>query len=428
MDRSGLNSFLRQTSGSIALSTGILFSMISGAALFALDYTKAAQLQAELQEAADAGALSTARQLPFIRIDKNSEGGAQQTLTSISRSIVDATLSDTGTDLQTSASLVGEDRVRVDVSAKYVGLFDAISRLSGTELSASATAESFGGDNICVVSIDTGRKTPGLAMGGKSRLDGNNCGVYSASPAPDSIVVKNSAYMDASFICSGGGYVGGDRNFSTDVTTDCPQIGDPLENRPPLEPDSSCEGNRLEFTSGTHTLNPGTYCNGLKISGTANVSLNPGEYVFTNGPLIVSDNARFRGKRVGLFFHDRKSFFEFRDNADINIEAPIAGPMAGVVLGTRKLCGKSTKCNATRHFLITSSRVRSLLGTVHIPLDEITIDTTMPVSSESAFTIIVVGNMFLKQSPTLVLNTNYDATDVPVPIGFAGTASARIVN
>lgn len=423
-----LSRFFRRTNGSIALSTGLLLSVFGVAGLYAMDYSKASQIRADLQSAADSAALASARQLPFILVDRQSPGTSNQTLTAISKGMVDTILKDSGITSETDAILVKDSRVRVDVTAKYNGIFGQLTGLDATPLSASATAESYGGDNICVVSIDTGKHTPGLEIHDSAHLDGRNCGVYSASSEPDSILATGSGYIDASFICSAGGYVGDEGNFSTGVTTDCPQIGDPLQDREPIEPDHVCEGDNLVLTSGAHTLNPGTYCNGLTIGGTADVWLNPGEYVFTKGPLIVSETARFRGTRVGLFFDDKKSHFEFRDDAEIDIAAPVDGAMAGVVLGTRKLCAESTKCKAVRPFVITSSQVRSLLGTVHIPLDEITIDTTMPVSSEAAFTIIVVGNMFLRQSPTLVLNTNYDATDVPVPAGFAGASSARIVN
>lgn len=424
---SWLEKFVRSTSGSIALKSGLLFATMTGGSLFAVDFYQATRANAAVQAAADAGAIASARQLPFILVDQSSGQQSSRSLTAIASGIVEDSLKAFDLDHNASAKIVEGSQVRVDVKAEYKSLFSHFTGVEKMGLSATATAESFGGDNICVVSIDTSKKRPGIEVLDNAKLLGENCGIYSNSGEQDSITAGGSAYIEASFLCSAGGYVGKDRNFSTGVTTDCPQVGDLLSDRPPLEPSGTCKATNLILEGGNHHLEAGTYCGGVTIRGTADVSLASGEYVFTKGPLIVEGDSRLRGTEVGLFFDDQKSFFEFKDRAEINIGAPLSGAMAGMLIGSRKLCGESTKCESVRRFSITSSRVTSLLGTLYIPLDEISIDTTMPVSSEAAFTIIVVGNMFLKQSPTLVLNTNYDATDVPVPAGFTGPQQIRIV-
>jgi len=71
--------------------------------------------------------------------------------------------------------------------------------------------------------------------------------------------------------------------------------------------------------------------------------------------------------------------------------------------------------------------VKRLLGTLHLPSDIVEVNTSRPISSEAAFTIVVTGKLVMQTSPTLVLNTDYAATNVPVPKGFTSTASARIV-
>ena len=49
-----------------------------------------------------------------------------------------------------------------------------------------------------------------------------------------------------------------------------------------------------------------------------------------------------------------------------------------------------------------------------------------PVADSSAYTAIVVGRMWLRKGPTLVLNSDYAATDVPVPAGLGGTKTSLV--
>ncbi|PLX35810.1 MAG: hypothetical protein C0606_17060 [Hyphomicrobiales bacterium] len=63
------------------------------------------------------------------------------------------------------------------------------------------------------------------------------------------------------------------------------------------------------------------------------------------------------------------------------------------------------------------------LGTIYLPKGVLIIDATNTVADQSAYTAIVAERLELQSSPNLVLNTNYGATDVPVPpgVGPVGT-------
>jgi hypothetical protein len=52
------------------------------------------------------------------------------------------------------------------------------------------------------------------------------------------------------------------------------------------------------------------------------------------------------------------------------------------------------------------------------------VDGTQPVADQSAYTAIVTRRVELTQSPNLVINSSYDATDVPVPNGI-GPATGK---
>lgn len=425
--------FVLDRCGSVAAISALLLPAIAGVTLFGVDHMRASQQIAAMQRAADAAALASARQLAFVLADEEKDA----TLTAIAASLVGITLRDDYADLSTVAELIDEDQVRVGVTARYGSLFGEMGAFGENPFTVQATARSFGGQNVCFIALGANDDDPGIEMANSAKLIGGDCEVYSNSDRPDSISVTGSARIDAPFICSAGGYSGSASNFATPPATDCPRIEDPLASRTPPPFDETCDHDDLTLDGGSHTLEPGIYCGKTDIRGGADVWLNEGVYVFREGELHVHDTGKLAGKNVGLYFDDEKAFFRFMDEGEIDLSAPVTGPMAGILMASRTICGDDDdddgaggRCFSGRKFSITSSNVRSLIGTIHLPTDEVTVDTTMPVSGESAFTIIVVGLLNLKQSPTLVLNTDYDATTVPVPPGFRSgdnTALPRLI-
>jgi hypothetical protein len=56
-----------------------------------------------------------------------------------------------------------------------------------------------------------------------------------------------------------------------------------------------------------------------------------------------------------------------------------------------------------------------LLGTIYLPQGMLYVGANSPVADLSAYTIVVAGQFSLSAGPTMVLNSNYGATTVPVP-------------
>ncbi len=52
-----------------------------------------------------------------------------------------------------------------------------------------------------------------------------------------------------------------------------------------------------------------------------------------------------------------------------------------------------------------------------MPQGEIIIDALKPIADKSAYTVLVVKQIRLYSGPNLILNTDYSASEVPVPPG-----------
>jgi predicted NAD/FAD-binding protein len=170
------------------------------------------------------------------------------------------------------------------------------------------------------------------------------------------------------------------------------------------------------------TIGPGLYCGGLKIDGNSNVTMSPGIYFFKDGPFEVNSNSVVRGTGVGMYFTGKKATFEFKSNAQVELEAPSTGVMAGLLAFQDREAGdeveEDDEENTVAKFLIETNFTRKLVGTLYLPHGHLIVRADNDVADESAYTAIVVRKLLLDSGPNLVLNTDYDETTVPVPDGL----------
>ena len=149
------------------------------------------------------------------------------------------------------------------------------------------------------------------------------------------------------------------------------------------------------------------------IDGSSIVTLEPGIYVIKDGEFRVGSTAELNGENVGFYLAGETTFFEFGQNTTISLTAPKDGVMAGILFFEQR--EKAT--NGVHK--IRSNNARLLLGTIYLSKD-LLIDANAPVADLSAYTVLIVRSLKLFSGPNLVLNTDYGATDIPVPAGIKG--------
>jgi hypothetical protein len=204
----------------------------------------------------------------------------------------------------------------------------------------------------------------------------------------------------------------------------------------------SCNYTNTVIDGTTQTLQPGTYCGGLTVTNAANVTLAAGIFVITGAPLLVDKGSTLKGSHVGIYLGGANANLAFDTDSTISLSAPSSGPLAGILvyddpsgaaapattLASGLVCNSMAKnaqyTAAPRQHRIFSNNAQNLTGTIYMPKGELLIDATQPIASYSAYTVLVVAQLHLCAGPTLVLNTNYSATDVPVPMGV-GPYSAK---
>jgi Flp pilus assembly protein TadG len=417
--------FRRAQEGSTLTMFALMLPVVAGAVGISIDYGRAALLRTQMQALADSAALMSARQLQLA-------SSTSEKVAAFAKSYVEGRLGNVTAAVDVDSKAL---TVRVRLTSDVNRLFNIAMLQQNVPVGAEATAQLSSGLPLCLIGLDPkADATVGLQK--EALLSAPNCLVYSNSKSSAGIMSRDNAVLKAGFICSAGGKsAAANASFSPQPATDCPSMPDPLAGRP-LPADGPCNYLAKIVAGGTATLQPGIYCGGLIITLGANVKMAPGVYTIKDGPFLVNGNSTLTGENVGIYLKGLASNLKFDTQTTISLTAPKTGPMVGLLIiddptGATALlntliAGKYTKLlSAPREHLILSDNARTLLGTIYMPKGRLIIDATKPVADKSAYTVLVVQQLDLYSGPNLVLNSDYGASEIPVPPGV-GIYGAKV--
>lgn len=404
----GVSKFARDRGGNIALISAIAACVLVGGGAMSLDFVSGTMVRQNLQNAADGAALAAATELA---LRTTSESTVDAVVEGYARNNVAKE-----TDLTVIDASIIDDRsgVSVDLAARAPYMFAAFFGAEGDrEVRAHSRARLANAAPLCALALEE-RRGRAVFLESRARIIAPDCAVVSNSRDPRGIVAADSSELRATMICSAGGAYGRGANFSPDPITDCPAVPDPLANRP--EPHAGGCDHLLKLSiTGARTLSPGVYCGGMTILPGATIRLRPGIYVMKNGPLLVMNNARLIGEHVGFYFVGDLSSMTLSGGSHIELTAPRDGPMAGFLFFANRVL--LTGDLNLRRFRVESNDARTLLGTIYLRDGVFEAASQRPIADRSSYTVIVARRIEVTSGPDLVLNADYDRTDVPVPDG-----------
>ena len=418
--------FGKSNAGGTATIFALTLPALVAAGAAAVDYSLAASTRSKMQGAADAAALAAVRELQLARTDASR-------IKTVAGNVINSALKDVTSQTTVDFNAM---TVHVVIDKQYQPV---IRITAGAQLHTSATAKMSGSMPLCLLGLDpSAPHTVGLEQA--ALLTAPGCLVQSNSKSAVGLQSKNNAVMTAGMICSVGGKVqSSNANYSPAPTTDCPALTDPLSSRP-APPVGGCSYTNKIVDVMAATLQPGVYCGGLILTNGAVVKLTSGIFVIKDGPLTVDGGASISGTEVGFYLTGSGANLTFDADTTVSLSAPKDGPLTGILIfddpsgatapakpakSGRGAAGRAIKTAPPRQHQILSDNARNLLGTIYMPRGEIIIDATKPIADKSAYTVLVVKQLHLYSGPNLILNTDYSATDVPVPMGV-GPFGAKI--
>ena len=431
-----LTRFGANTRGGVALVMGLSAPAVVLGVAASVEYGNLALRRTQLQVAADNAAVIAANELTLANSDTYVQNLAVQTAYTKARA--------TSPEItRVSAQILNKRAwVKVEITETVKSVIGKALTLPSSEVSVSATGQIVGNTRICLLSLDEKAKDT-VHLHKNARVTADGCAIYANSTAKTAAKVEDGAVVTTSLLCSAGGIQVKAATVNGDQMTDCPAKGDPLAARTPPYV-SGCDQTKLVIdgkTTPTASLLPGRYCGGLTITNAAQVNLMSGVYTIDDGPLKVDKDASLKGEYVGFYFTGDKGGLLFDSKSTIDLSAPKDGAMAGLLFFENRSVNNPIEpvgdllapvplppvgSVPMRTYRIVSDNARNLLGTIYLPAGRLVIDAKRPVADRSAYTIIVAKQVQLFDGPNLYLNTNYSASDIPVPQGVGPTTHRTV--
>lgn len=414
-----IRKFAGSSRGSIAVMMAISAPVVFTVVGVAIDYFMMVHIKGQLQIAADSAAIAGVKELSL-------SGVTDKQVTAVAESFVYTNLGELSEPdskkgaLSIDVKIAKQKRtVEVAIKQEWTPFFLHFIESGVTPIGARAEAKTIGLRLACVLGLSE-LTPPGVQLWSNASLVADDCDVYSNTSLPLGLVVNDNATLKASLICVSGGYVAlSPGAVVPKPLTDCPKFDDPLASRPAPKV-SGCDHLAMIIVNQNKTLNPGVYCGGLTILGNSKVKLNPGIYIINNGLLKVSGTTSMTGENVGFYLSGILTLMFFDSGTTIDLTAPKDGPLAGI------LFFEDRKAPPLRVHRIGSNNARNLVGTIYLPLGILFIDANAPVADNSAYTALVVRSLQLSEGPKLVLHSDYQSTDIPVPDGLIGGQAVLI--
>jgi hypothetical protein len=227
----------------------------------------------------------------------------------------------------------------------------------------------------------------------------SNCGIYVNSTSSSAFRTQGNSNISANSIkVVGAASISNNSTVTPTPTTGVSPISDPLANLP--APDySGCDYTGFQ-TSASQTVNPGVYCNGMKITG-GTITFNAGVYVLRGIGLQVSgNNTVLNGSGVMFYNTGDSSYPAGTLNIPSGVSSNLSGATSGVYQGILFFQDRSSNQPGS----IGGGSTQNLTGSIYMPNAALYFSGGSSTQASTAALIVkdigLVGNSYLALDPT----------------------------
>ncbi|TIT00781.1 MAG: hypothetical protein E5W87_18150 [Mesorhizobium sp.] len=334
------------TSGNVAIIFALSLPIVVGGAGLGVEtsywYYSSLKLQAVADAAAYAGALEKVSGSDKPAIVSAATLSAASNGFAASTGIIEVFTP------PSSGPNVAKKAVEVIVHQNLDRFFTSIFTQNEVGAQARAVALITDASKACVLALNPSASKAAL-FSGSSTTKLTGCSVMSNSIAADAIKLQGSASLDVDCLISAGGLSLANpvKTVCTSLITQALPAADPFADLPAPPATNPCQNGNQS------TLQPGTYCRGLSLSGS--VTLSPGVYVIQGGDFKANSNANISGEGVIIYLAG-SSGVTMNGTATVKLSAPTSGTYSGVLFYADRanLAGSNT-FNGTADSLLTGA-------------------------------------------------------------------------
>ena len=380
-----------KSEGSVLVTTAVLMVVLLGVVGFLVDTGFLYLHKRQAQTAADAAAAGAALQLANGASGSTaiSEGKYDSALNGFTNGSNGVTVT---INIPPSEGNYTSDSDAVEAIVQQTTSLTIMKLLGFTTGTVSARSVArVGSGTGCIYALAPSASDAVNISGGASLT--TSCGVYIDSSSPSALNLTGGACLTATYIKIVGNY--NDSNgctMSPAPTTSQPVASNPLSYLTAPTYSSTCTATNYTLTSGnTATISPGTYCNGINVSGGGKLYLNPGLYVLLGGGLTVSGGGTITSNAGGVTFYSTANSthnfgtLNISNGGTANLAAP-ANTSNGGTTGILYWENSSYDTNANDSFSGGSASV--LTGALYLP--GANLNFSGGASSSGDWTVLVV--------------------------------------
>lgn len=346
----------------------------------------------DLQTAADAGAIAGAYEIAEGRVssadtvaqreaENNGWSSANGDGITVNNDQINSTFPSSGNfDADTNAIEVILTRT---LEPLFIGYF-----MDSLTLTAGAVATTVaGGADACVLALADGDPGQAVKIAGGSNVTLSGCAIAINSTDNQALKITGTAQLttDCVYIEGGGGVSGNDPTTTqcSGVKSGQPEIADPYADiaEPTAELDLPCTGDFDDFrqTSGSGTVVPGTYCDGIEVTG-GSLSMDPGLYIMDDGNFKITGGASVSGTGVTIVLMDSSGgnscgIFTLSGGGSFDMTAQTTGTYAGFLFFRHATCS-----NTASDMKFVGGSNATVVGVIYSPSKEVKISGGTSVS------------------------------------------------
>ena len=374
--------------GSVAILMGLVLPAVVGTASLGAEITFLLFKHRQMQSVADAAALSGATAInagyPRFSVEalaitaslgfQNQNNGVTITANNPPAS---------GPNVGNSSAvevIVSQPQTLFLVTLFRSGLFNLVAR-------AVAIA---GSGPACVLQL-SGSSALGVSIGNGADVNLTNCGLAADFTGSPALSVTGGAVLTTQSVSTSGTTAtsnGGTINAANGIKNSQPAVPDPYAGVA-MPSYSGCTFNGKTVASGTTTLSPGVYCNGLSLGNGGTVTMNPGVYFINQGTFSVQGGVTLTGTGVTIVLTSSTgsnyATANIANGTNVTLSAPTTGATAGIVFfGDRS-------APATNVDVFGGGATMNVNGALYFPTQEVSFANG--VGNSSACTQLIAGTI-----------------------------------
>ncbi|MEO5375827.1 MAG: pilus assembly protein TadG-related protein [Alphaproteobacteria bacterium] len=355
------------TRGATAAIWGLVLPVLIGSIGIGVESGMWYVARADLQAAADAGALGGA-----LELSQSSTGtvSSEALAEAVRNGFVEASGSyEVNRPPVHSTTHAGDNNaVEVRLTKNLDRLFSGIFSDSTITVSANSVAKVTPSDgDACILALDTSA-SGAISLSGGAEVEMEHCAVASNSSSSSSISAVGGSELEADqvFVYGNVSTSGGSSVEPSPATTGV-TISDPYASlTAPTVPSTCDQTNYSTPSNGSTTLSPGKYCGNTKFKN--NVTLNSGVYYIDGGSLSINSGATVTGSGVTIYLSGSStvSTISINGGATVTLSAPTNGSYSGM------LFWQSSSASTTGTNTFNGGSSLNLTGALYFPNQQLT--------------------------------------------------------